>query len=63
MMIEFKAFIGTEFISKYEKSINEKFNIILKHLNDDFSEMTNKYQREEKMINIRRRCIDTRKDG
>lgn len=61
MMIEFKAFIGTEFISKYEKSINEKFNIILKHLNDDFSEMTNKYQREEKMINIRRRCIDTRK--
>lgn len=61
MIVEFKTFIGTEFISKYEKSINEDFNIILKHLNDDFYEMTNKYQREEKMINIKRRCIDTKK--
>jgi len=61
MMVEFKAFIGTEFISKYEKNINENFNVILKHLTDDFYEMTNEYQREEKMINIKRRCIDTRK--
>jgi len=60
-MVEFKAFIGTEFISKYEKNINENFNVILKHLTDDFYEMTNEYQREEKMINIKRRCIDTRK--
>lgn len=39
-----------EFIDKYEKSISEDFNIILRHLNDEFYEMTNKYQSEEKMI-------------
>ncbi len=61
MMVEFKDFIGTEFIERYEKSINEDFNIMLRHLNDEFYEMTNKYQREEKMILIKRRCIDTRK--
>ncbi|WP_346938791.1 hypothetical protein [uncultured Clostridium sp.] len=47
MMVEFKDFIGTEFIDKYEKSINEDFNIMLRHLNDEFYEMTNKYQRED----------------
>lgn len=61
MMVEFKAFIGTKFITKYEKNVGEKFSGMLKNLTDDLYEMTNEYQREEKMINIKRRCIDTRK--
>lgn len=61
VMGNFREYINSQFVEKYINSLDEDFDAMLNDLNLEMKEIQSETQREEKMINVRRRCSDTKK--